>query len=109
MQIRDDGSDGKLPLKSHRKVQHDADYYKGQCLQAVGGQLVAHLRADELGASQIGRRVSCLECGQYCFALLSGRATFLRRHANEHILSSAEILYLHILDAQGIDGTAYSG
>ena len=109
MQVGDDGGHCKLPLKAHRKVKHDAQHHKSQCFEAVGRQLVAHLRTDKLGAAQGGRGIGGLQSGQHFFTLLAGRAAFLSGHADEHILGSAKVLHLHVFDAQGVYGAADGG
>src|SRR5471032_2603867 len=53
VQVGDDGGDGELPLEAHGQVNHHADDHHHQRVQAVGGQFVADLRADEIEFAQV--------------------------------------------------------
>jgi hypothetical protein len=53
VQVGDDRRHRELPLEAHGQVDHHADHHHDQRVQAVLGQLVADLRADEFDALQV--------------------------------------------------------
>jgi hypothetical protein len=50
VQVGHDAGHRELPLEAQRQVDHDADHRDAQRQRAVGGEFLAHRRADELGA-----------------------------------------------------------
>lgn len=72
-----------------------------RCQQAVGGELLAHLRADELNALQLGVGVHCVQGCHHLLALhgrgdgLAVRAG-LERQTDHHVARGAEVLHLRI-------------
>ena len=102
MHVGNDCRYGKTPLEAHRQVQHDADDHQQQRHGAVRGELLAHLRADELHAAQLGLLPRlCLQRLHHLLRNLRGVQALAVRQADQHVARAAEVLHLCVRVAIG--------
>jgi len=107
--VGDDRRHRQPPLEAQREVDHDADADQQDRGQAVGDQLLAHARADELDLAQLHAGVTGLEQAHYLFRQLGRAGAFLIRQADQHVAGAAEVLHLGLAHLQRFHAMADVG
>jgi hypothetical protein len=105
----DQGCQAELPFETEPDVDSDRDQRQHGGQQAGSAQLLAHFRADELGAAVFRhlvaeRRLDRLDCRQ-----LGRLIAFLTLDVDQDVVFGAELLQGHLAEAEPTEAAAQLG
>ena len=101
VEVGDDGGHRELPFESEGQVDHDAEDHERKRRAAVAGELIAHLRADELRTLELHAGSLRRKHLHDFSGNLAGRLSFLGRNADHDVARRTEGLNEHLIGDLG--------
>ncbi len=104
--VGDHGAERELPFKPEPEIDQDGKDREHQAEHAIGQKLAGNARAHDFDAAIVDGIAE--RAAHLAHRLLLRRvAARLFRHADQHIRRSAELLQLHVAEAEAIQGRAH--